>query len=183
MRQVDANVIQSVIAMSGLAKLATPQDMANVALFLASDEAALVSGVIMTVDGLSSALGVIRGGNIRALVVASAKRSAALPDLPTAAEAGLPGFEWQTYLYNLSAHALVAFSGYCLFGGWKLLAEPGPRTAADALPGDDEVGNALLSGSGKLASPRLTVTPSTESWNSTVSSPTAPSIRSPPPPP
>ena len=53
--------------------------------------------VIMTVDGLSSALGVIRGGNIRALVVASAKRSAALPDLPTAAEAGLPDFKSESW--------------------------------------------------------------------------------------
>jgi tripartite-type tricarboxylate transporter receptor subunit TctC len=53
--------------------------------------------VTMTVDGLSSALGVIRAGSIRALVVASAKRSAALPDLPTATEAGLPGFESESW--------------------------------------------------------------------------------------
>jgi len=33
---------------------------------------------------------------------------------------GLPGHELQTYLYNLSAHAFVAFSGYLLFGGLKL---------------------------------------------------------------
>ena len=33
---------------------------------------------------------------------------------------GLPGFERQTYAYNLLAHALVAFGGYCLFGGLKL---------------------------------------------------------------
>lgn len=53
--------------------------------------------VTMTVDGLSSALGVIRGGVIRALVVASKKRSSALPDLPTTAEAGLPGFESESW--------------------------------------------------------------------------------------
>jgi len=51
MRQVDPNVIQAVIGMSGLGKLATPQNMADVALFLASEEAAMVSGVIITVDG------------------------------------------------------------------------------------------------------------------------------------
>lgn len=33
---------------------------------------------------------------------------------------GLPGFEVQTYLYNLAAHAMVAFAGYALFGGLKL---------------------------------------------------------------
>ena len=32
----------------------------------------------------------------------------------------LPGLELQTYLYNLAAHAMVAFSGYFLFGGLKL---------------------------------------------------------------
>lgn len=35
---------------------------------------------------------------------------------------GLPGFEVSTWLYNLGAHAIVAFSAYLLFGGWKLLA-------------------------------------------------------------
>lgn len=33
---------------------------------------------------------------------------------------GLPGFEIQTYAYNLLAHAAVAFAGYALFGGLKL---------------------------------------------------------------
>ena len=49
--------------------------------------------VILTVDGLSSALGVIRGGSVRALAVASPKRSSALPAVPTTAEAGFPDFE------------------------------------------------------------------------------------------
>jgi Na+/H+ antiporter NhaD/arsenite permease-like protein len=34
---------------------------------------------------------------------------------------GLPGFEMQTWLYNLLAHAIVAFAGYFIFGGFKLL--------------------------------------------------------------
>jgi Na+/H+ antiporter NhaD/arsenite permease-like protein len=33
---------------------------------------------------------------------------------------GMPGFEGRTYIYNLLAHALVAFGGYFLFGGLKL---------------------------------------------------------------
>jgi di/tricarboxylate transporter len=36
---------------------------------------------------------------------------------------GLPGLEWQTYLYNLAAHTAVAFAGYVLFGGLKLFGE------------------------------------------------------------
>jgi di/tricarboxylate transporter len=34
---------------------------------------------------------------------------------------GLPGLEIQTWAYNLFAHAIVAFAGYFLFGGVKLL--------------------------------------------------------------
>lgn len=33
---------------------------------------------------------------------------------------GLPGYEWQTYWYNLIAHAVVAFGGYLVLGGWRL---------------------------------------------------------------
>jgi di/tricarboxylate transporter len=35
---------------------------------------------------------------------------------------GLSGYELQTYLYNLLAHAVVAFGGYVLFGGLKLFS-------------------------------------------------------------
>jgi di/tricarboxylate transporter len=33
---------------------------------------------------------------------------------------GLGGYEWRTYILNLVAHAMVAFAGYFLFGGWRL---------------------------------------------------------------
>jgi di/tricarboxylate transporter len=33
---------------------------------------------------------------------------------------GLGGVEWQTFLYNALAHALVGFGGFLVFGGWKL---------------------------------------------------------------
>ena len=39
----------------------------------------------------------ITAGRVRALGVPSAKRSPLLPNVPTMAEAGLPGFEWQTW--------------------------------------------------------------------------------------
>lgn len=35
---------------------------------------------------------------------------------------GLGGYELNTWIYNLLAHAIVAIGGYLLFGGWKLLA-------------------------------------------------------------
>ena len=45
----------------------------------------------------SIVLGNIRDGKVRALGVGSAKRSALLPDVPTIAEAGVPGFEYFTW--------------------------------------------------------------------------------------
>lgn len=44
-------------------------------------------------DNLPSALQHIKAGNLRALGVTSAKRSPELPDVPTIAEAGVPGYE------------------------------------------------------------------------------------------
>jgi len=49
----------------------------------------------------ASSVGHIKTGKIRALAVTTAKRSALVPDLPTVAEAGLPGFEannWNGFL-------------------------------------------------------------------------------------
>jgi len=48
---------------------------------------------------------------------------------------GMPGFEWESYAYNLLGHAIVAFGGFFLFGGWKLFARPlAPSPVANALP-------------------------------------------------
>ncbi len=44
-------------------------------------------------DNLPSSLALIKAGKLKALAVTSAARAAALPDVPTVAEAGLPGFE------------------------------------------------------------------------------------------
>ncbi len=44
-------------------------------------------------DNLPSALALIKAGKLRALAVTSTTRAAAIPDVPTVAESGLPGFE------------------------------------------------------------------------------------------
>lgn len=54
----------------------------------------LVAGQIQVmVENLPTALPFIQNGNVRALGVTSATRSASLPDVPTIAEAGVPGYE------------------------------------------------------------------------------------------
>jgi len=54
----------------------------------------LIAGQVdLMFDNLPSSIGQVRGGNLRAIAVTSAKRSPALPDVPTVAESGLPGFE------------------------------------------------------------------------------------------
>lgn len=49
--------------------------------------------VTMMFDNMPSSLPLVKEGKLRALGVTSLKRSAAAPDIPTLAEAGLPGFE------------------------------------------------------------------------------------------
>ena len=49
--------------------------------------------ITMIFDNMPSALPLVKSGDVRAIAVTSAKRSAAAPDIPTLAESGLPGFE------------------------------------------------------------------------------------------
>jgi len=51
----------------------------------------------MNFDTTSSAMAFIKGGKVRALAVMSPQRSPELPDVPTLAEAGLPGVEMTTW--------------------------------------------------------------------------------------
>jgi tripartite-type tricarboxylate transporter receptor subunit TctC len=58
----------------------------------------LVAGQIdLVFDGLGSSAAQIQGGTIKALAVASQKRVPAFPDVPTAIEAGVPGYEVSTF--------------------------------------------------------------------------------------
>jgi tripartite-type tricarboxylate transporter receptor subunit TctC len=63
----------------------------------------LISGnVDMMFDGLGSSSAHIKGGRIKALMVSGAKRSPAFPDVPSAAEVGLPDYTVTTW-YGLWA--------------------------------------------------------------------------------
>jgi tripartite-type tricarboxylate transporter receptor subunit TctC len=56
--------------------------------------AAVIGGEVhMTFSNFSVALPQVRSGKLRGVAVTSLKRAAALPEVPTVAESGLPGFE------------------------------------------------------------------------------------------
>jgi tripartite-type tricarboxylate transporter receptor subunit TctC len=59
----------------------------------------LVSGrLTYTLDGLATQLPNVRAGSVRALAVTSAKRLTNLPEIPTVAESGLPGYEYLSWM-------------------------------------------------------------------------------------
>ena len=64
----------------------------------------LAGNVQLVFIGIPAAAPHIRAGKLRALAVVAPQRSSALPDVPTAAEAGLPGFEVTTW-YGVLAPA------------------------------------------------------------------------------
>ena len=48
-------------------------------------------------DNISTAIGQVKGGKVRALAVTTRERVQVLPDLQTVAEAGIAGYEYQTW--------------------------------------------------------------------------------------
>lgn len=76
-------------------------------------------------DNMPSAIGYVRAGKLRALAVTTAARSAALPEVPTLAEAGVPGFEATSWFgllapANTPAPVLARLNGAIQ----KALADP-----------------------------------------------------------
>jgi len=55
-------------------------------------------------DNLANAIAQVKGGTVRAIAVTTAQRSKLVPELPTMAEAGLPGFDISTW-FGLMAPA------------------------------------------------------------------------------
>src|SRR5215471_8525462 len=58
----------------------------------------LVAGNVQMISiGIAPVLGFVQSGSLRVLAAGAAKRLPYLPDVPTAAEAGLPGYEMSTW--------------------------------------------------------------------------------------
>ncbi|HSN42122.1 MAG TPA: tripartite tricarboxylate transporter substrate binding protein [Burkholderiales bacterium] len=70
-----------------------------------ADVAAISGEVAATFGNISQEIGYVKAGRLRALAVTSTTRSPALPDLPTVAEAGVPGYEFLTW------HGILAPKG------------------------------------------------------------------------
>lgn len=62
--------------------------------------------VTMMFDNMPSALPLVKSGELRAIGVTSATRSAAAPNIPTIAESGLPGFETTSWFALLAPAGL-----------------------------------------------------------------------------
>ena len=87
-------------------KLATKTDMVHVP-YKGSGPAMidLMGGQVKAmIETVPAAVGHIKGGKIRALMVTTKTRVESLPDVPTAAEAGMPGFEASS-MFGMAAPA------------------------------------------------------------------------------
>ena len=62
-----------------------------------ADTAVIAGDVAATFGNVSQQIGHVKAGRLRALAVTSAKRNPAMPELPTVAEAGVPGYEFDTW--------------------------------------------------------------------------------------
>jgi tripartite-type tricarboxylate transporter receptor subunit TctC len=61
-------------------------------------DVAVISGECqVTFGNVSQQIGYLRANRLRALAITSSERSPILPDLPTVAEAGVPGYEFVTW--------------------------------------------------------------------------------------
>ena len=67
-------------------------------------QALLAGDTQLMFDNLANAMAQVKAGKLRALAVTTAERSKLAPELPTMAEAGLPGFDISTW-YGLFAPA------------------------------------------------------------------------------
>jgi di/tricarboxylate transporter len=107
----------------------------------------IATAAIMAPMAMSTAARVGIPAFLMAIMVGNGSNAGALsPFAPTGiivsgimTRIGMPGLEWQSYVYNLVGHALVAFGGFFLFGGLKLFARPAvaapvPNTLPNGVP-------------------------------------------------
>jgi tripartite-type tricarboxylate transporter receptor subunit TctC len=102
----------------------------------------LMSGRLdMEFSTIPPTLPLIRSGQMRALATTGAKRSAALPDLPTVAETGLPGYEavlWMAMVAPASVpQPVIARLNRALI---EVLDQPEAKAALTAQGMDAEIG-------------------------------------------
>ena len=70
---------------------------------------AVIAGEVgVTFGNISQEIGYVKAGRMRALAVTSAKRNPAMPELPTVAEAGVPGYEFDTWFVGCGAEGHFA---------------------------------------------------------------------------
>ena len=94
----------------------------------------LIAGQVQLMfDNLPSSLQFIRAGKLRALAVTSLERSSALPDVPTLAESGLPGFEASSWFGVLAPagtpNDIIAKLNTAI-AGWLATADAKEKLAA-----------------------------------------------------
>jgi tripartite-type tricarboxylate transporter receptor subunit TctC len=62
-----------------------------------ADTALIAGEVAATFGNVSQEIAFVKAGRMRALAVTGTKRNPAMPELPTVAEAGVPGYEFETW--------------------------------------------------------------------------------------
>lgn len=103
---------------------------------------ALLAGEVqVNLATISTALPQIRAGKLRALAVTSRERSAAMPEVPTIAESGVPGFDYSSWI-GLLAPAKTPQSVIARLGAEAAKAIRTPEIKAIlALEGAEPVGD------------------------------------------
>ena len=87
---------------------------------------------------------------LMAIMIANAASAGSVsPVAPTgviantiAVDIGLADTQWPIYRNNLIVHTIVAFSGYFLFGGWRLFSRSRPEATAETSTQPDEADSA-----------------------------------------
>ena len=85
----------------------------------------LAGQVQLLFNSMPSVLPLVKSGKLKGLAVGSAQRSPAAPDIPTVAQAGVPGFEYVTW-YGMFAPARTPGNIVAKLNAQvvKILAEP-----------------------------------------------------------
>lgn len=106
---------------------------------------AIVAGEVSTLFAtIPSAIHHFKSGKLRPLAVSSAKRNSALPELPTVAEAGVPGYEaieWQGLMVPAGTPREIVLKLNQAFGRVAAMPEVKERVSslgADLAPGTPE---------------------------------------------